>query len=176
MDILVHKAKNGDKEAFMELVKPLEKKLYVIAKAKIDNEEDVKDAIQETLLSSYKNIKNLNDSEKFESWITTILLNNCNKYYKKNKNVIQIPLEDNNSIVDLDDNYSKLEHKLDFFKYVELLDEDEKNIFLLYYNNDMTTKKISDVLGINENTIKTKLRRSRQKVQIYIERWNECGE
>ena len=175
MDILVRKAKNGDKEAFMELVKPLEKKLYVIAKSKLDNEEDIKDIIQETLLSSYKNLNKLNDSEKFESWILIILLNNCNKYYKKKKHVIQIPLEDNNCIVDIEDNYSKLEQNIDFFKYVELLDEDEKDIFILYYSDDMTTKKISDILGMNENSIKTKLRRSRQKVQIYIERWNEYG-
>ena len=175
MDILVRKAKNGDKEAFMELVKPLEKKLYVIAKSKLDNEEDIKDIIQETLLSSYKNLNKLNDSEKFESWILIILLNNCNKYYKKKKHVIQIPLEDNNSIVDMEDNYSKLEQNIDFFKYVELLDEDEKDIFILYYSDDMTTKKISDILGMNENSIKTKLRRIRQKVQIYIERWNEYG-
>lgn len=176
MKALVDRAKKGDKKAFLELIEPLEKKIYIIAKSKIDNAEDVKDVIQETLLLSFKNIKKLKDNTKFDAWIITILLNTCKKYYKSRKNIIHVPIEENSEVIDHQDDYEQLNSNIDFFKYLNLLSDDtDKEIFILFYSNDYTTRQISEILNINENTVKTKLKRSRDKVQKYIERGNNYG-
>lgn len=176
MKALVDRAKKGDKKAFLELIEPLEKKIYIIAKSKINNLEDVKDVIQETLLLSFKNIKKLKDNTKFDAWIITILLNTCKKYYKSRKNIIHVPIEENSEVIDHQDDYEQLNSNIDFFKYLNLLSDDtDKEIFILFYSNDYTTRQISEILNINENTVKTKLKRSRDKVQKYIERGNNYG-
>ena len=175
MSKLEKKLINGDKETFIQLIRPLEKKLYVIAKSKIDSEEDVKDVIQETLLSGYKNINKLNTIENFEAWIIMILLNNCNKYYKSKKHITLVSLHENEEVADLDNEYSKIDKSIEFYEYLNQLDDEEKTLFILYYSEEMTTKKIADVTNQNENTIKTKLRRCRQKIQKYVERWDEHG-
>lgn len=176
MKALVDRAKKGDKKAFLELIEPLEKKIYIIAKSKINNLEDVKDVIQETLLLSFKNIKKLKDNTKFDAWIITILLNTCKKYYKSRKNIIHVPIEENSEVIDHQDDYEQLNNNIDFFKYLNLLSDDtDKEIFILFYSNDYTTRQISEILNINENTVKTKLKRSRDKVQKYIERGNNYG-
>ena len=176
MKALVDRAKKGDKKAFLELIEPLEKKIYIIAKSKINNVEDVKDVIQETLLLSFKNIKKLKDNTKFDAWIITILLNTCKKYYKSRKNIIHVPIEENSEVIDHQDDYEQLNSNIDFFKYLNLLSDDtDKEIFILFYSNDYTTRQISEILNINENTVKTKLKRSRNKVQKYIERGNNYG-
>ena len=175
MSKLEKKLINGDKETFIQLVRPLEKKLYLIAKSKIDIEEDVKDVIQETLLSGYKNINKLNSIDNFDAWIIMILLNNCNKYYKSKKHITLVSLNENEEVVDLDNGYSKIDNSIEFYEYLNQLDDEEKTLFILYYSEEMTTKKIADVTNQNENTIKTKLRRCRQKIQKYVERWDEHG-
>ena len=175
MSKLEKKLINGDKETFIQLIRPLEKKLYVIAKSKIDSEEDVKDVIQETLLSGYKNINKLNTIENFEAWIIMILLNNCNKYYKSKKHITLVSLHENEEVADLDNEYSKIDKSIEFYEYLNQLDDEEKTLFILYYSEEMTTKKIADVTNQNENTIKTKLGRCRQKIQKYVERWDEHG-
>ena len=176
MKALVDRAKKGDKKAFLELIEPLEKKIYIIAKSKINNVEDVKDVIQETLLLSFKNIKKLKDNTKFDAWIITILLNTCKKYYKSRKNIIHVPIEENSEVIDHQDDYEQLNSNIDFFKYLNLLSDDtDKEIFILIYSNDYTTRQISEILNINENTVKTILKRSRDKVQKYIERGNNYG-
>ena len=175
MSKLEKKLINGDKETFIQLVRPLEKKLYLIAKSKIDIEEDVKDVIQETLLSGYKNINKLNSIDNFDAWIIMILLNNCNKYYKSKKHITLVSLNENEEVVDLDNGYSKIDNSIEFYEYLNQLDDEEKTLFILYYSEDMTTKKISEITNQNENPIKTKLRRCRQKIQKYVERWDEHG-
>lgn len=171
MNKLIKKAIKGDKKAFIEIIKPLEKKLYVIAKSRLENEEDIKDAIQETIYIGYKNIQQLRDEEKFEGWITAILINNCNKFYNQYDNNYHIPFDDSQLNKGDDSQYLKVDSKIDFFLLLELLDNIEKEIFILFYVEEYTINKISDILNINENTIKTKLRRARQKIQSNIERW-----
>ena len=84
MDLLIKKAIGGDKEAFSKLINEYERKLYIIARSRISNEEDVKDIIQDTIMNAYINLKTLKNIDKFNSWITTILINKCNKFYIKN--------------------------------------------------------------------------------------------
>ena len=171
MDTMLDKCIKGDKDAFVKVISSMERKLYIIAKSKINNEEDVKDIIQETIYSCFKNIKKLKDKNKFESWVVAILINNCNLFYKNKKNIIKVPY-DEQYICDLqsDDNFQNLNDNIDFFYLLNLLDNDEKTIFCLFYVNDYTTSKISEILKINENTIKSKLKRSIEKIKKFLER------
>ena len=86
MEKLLKMALKGNKDSFIQLIKLIEKKLYFIAKSRLENEEDIKDVIQETICQTYKNLKNLKNISKFDTWIVTILINNCNQLYRKNKN------------------------------------------------------------------------------------------
>ena len=45
----------------------------------------------------------------------------------------------------------------------------------MFYVQEYTINKISNEINMNENTIKTKLRRARQKIQDYVERWEKYG-
>ena len=85
MKELVERAKNYDEQAFDELILSMEKEMYLIAKSRLRNEEDIADAIQETILSCYKNIHKLKHNELFSAWTIRILINKCNDIYKKRK-------------------------------------------------------------------------------------------
>lgn len=79
---LVKKAKKGDKEAFVQLFKIYENVLYNTARRFLNNQEDIADCLQDTALTAYKNIENLQKPEYFNSWIYRILINNCKKSLK----------------------------------------------------------------------------------------------
>lgn len=57
MEELIVRAQDGDEEAFTELILNISDDLYKIAKTRIKNEEDISDAIQETMIETYKSIK-----------------------------------------------------------------------------------------------------------------------
>ena len=59
MEELVNKARKGDKKAFTMLILEIKNELYKIAKTRITNEADIDDAIQETMIETYKSIKKL---------------------------------------------------------------------------------------------------------------------
>ena len=81
----VQLAKEGDKVAFSELIEEKKFKLYKTAKAILKDEDDVCDAIQDCLISVYKNINSLQNNEYFDTWMTRILINKCYDIINKNK-------------------------------------------------------------------------------------------
>ncbi len=171
MEELIEKAKKGDKEALTSLVLKNEKKLYKIARARLRNEADIEDAVQETMLILYTKLPKLKDNTKFNLWLYKILINQCNEKYRKNRMML-VSL----SAVENRKEYShemKREDKLDYEKILEMFSSEDRIIFLLYYSNGYTSKQIAEILNKNENTIKTKLRRMRQKVKENLERGKE---
>ena len=164
----VERAKNGDSEAFNYLIEENKLKLYKTAKAILKNEDDVCDAIQETLLSAYTNIGKLNENKFFSTWMVRILVNKCYDIIKKNqKNINNYDIDDY-----IDDNNLKSYDTYKSDSIVEYaineIDEDLKTITVLYYYDDFSVKEIADMLNIPEGTVKSRLSRAREKLYIIL--------
>lgn len=170
MEELVEKAKNNDKEAFSKLIMQIKKELYLIAKTKLKNDDDIGDAIQETIYKSYKNIRKLRDNSLFKAWIIKILMNECNNIYKK-RSKYNISYEDNEMEKYIIDNEKP--DNMGFEMLIKDLDSEEKLILTLYYCSKYTVQEISKIAKINENTIKSKMVRARNKIKKKIEKEGE---
>lgn len=151
MEDIIKKAKNGDKEAFSDLILSIKTDLYKIANAKLNNEEDVKDAVQTTILKAYTNIGELKEIKYFKTWITKILINQCNTIYRNNEKSMKLT-EKNTREIQKEEISDEIE--IDFGDIIRELDEKEKIIFKLYYKENLTIKEISKKLQIKERNDK----------------------
>lgn len=161
MEELIKKAQNGDKDAFTSIILDMNDELYKIARTRLNNENDIFDAIQETMISSYKSIKKLKDPKCFKSWLIKILINKCNDIYKKKK-IISI---EQNNLQDYLQDETELDNNLNFLSIIKHLNYNERIAILLYYQNQFTTKEIANILHTNENTIKTRIARAKNKIK-----------
>lgn len=165
MTDFVKEAMNGNKDAFTKLIENLKLDLYKIAKVRLKNEDDVLDAIQETIIVCYKSIKTLNKPENFKKWTIKILINKCNDIYKeKRENLVSYEELPEVSCIYEDKEFSNIEIE-DILKY---LSEDEKMIITLYYLEDYKSKEIAWLLDMNENTVKTKIKRAKSKLKLKL--------
>lgn len=167
MEELVEKAKKNDEQAFNELILLVQKEIYLIAKAKLKNEDDMADAIQETILSCYRNLKKLRNSSFFKTWLIKILINECNKIYKKRKkyNISYEDKEVENYLVVEDNSFDNISFDI----LIRNLKDDEQLILTLYYYANYSTKEISKILKINESTIRSKIFRAKEKLKKQYE-------
>ena len=164
MKELVEKAVSGDERSFTELILNYQQDLYKIALTRLNTEYDIEEAIQETMISAFKNIKNLKDVDKFKKWIIKILINKCNEIYRK-RIIRLVPLDEIDKYAIFESNNSEMESKLNFYSIIKALDKKERTIVVLYYSEKYTTKEIAEILNKNENTIKTLLRRAKIKLK-----------
>lgn len=157
MKKLILKAKNGDRNAFTTLILNIEDELYKIARTRLNNEDDILDVIQDTIISAYKSIKKLRKPELFKKWIIKILINKCNDQYRK-KQFIEL---NENIVGEIEIDSSKI----DFDCLMKILNYDERIAMTLFYLEGYTTKEIGKLLKTNENTIKTRIKRAKEKIK-----------
>ena len=84
------KARNGDNEAFLELINENKLNIYRVARGILSNEHDIEDAIQNTVIKAYEKINTLKKNEFFRTWLIRILINECNEIIRKNKRMPSI--------------------------------------------------------------------------------------
>ena len=161
MQELVEKAKNNDSEAFTHLILNIERDLYCIAKSRIDNDNDIDDIMQETMIIAYLNIKKLKNNNFFKTWIIRILINNCNKFHKRKK----YKSLDDNEVINKMGSFEIDSSNIEFKSFISFLNEDERTILTLYYYLGYTTKEIAEILHKREGTICSKISRAKIKIK-----------
>ena len=164
---LIKKSKDGDKQAFNKLITYFEQDLYKIARLRVD-EEDIYDAIQETVISIYQSLSKLSKISSFKSWMIKILINKCNDIYRKKHYIKNISYDINEC-----DNYlcNTIQHdsNLEFNDLMNRLKYDERIIIFLYYVEGYKTREISKLLKIKHSTVRSKLSRAKRKLKDILE-------
>lgn len=162
---LVQKAKKGDRDSFVKLIMENKLLLFKIAKGYLSNDEDIADAIQDTILEVFQHLPELKENRYFKTWMIRILINKCKDIQKKNRKYVT--LERGNTITERGekDLYS-FEVQDRFHELLQCLDEPQRTIFTLFYGEELTIKEISLIIGMSENTIKSKLFRGRKKIRV----------
>ena len=176
---IIKKLVKVNKEYFNILVDNVKKRLYVISFSRLGNKADAEDAVQETLFEVYKNISKLKEYDKFNSWITKILINKCNTLFNKSKNDISIDSNDLDLYYynpnNITNNIDLIDDKLDFFSLLKFLEIEDRTLLAMFYSDEYSSKEISSILNINESTIRSKIKRAREKLKNILERGEQCG-
>lgn len=172
MDDLLEEALKGDKNAFSLIFLQLQNDLYRIALSKTGNKEDSLDAIQETMYYTYKNLHQLKSKYSLKYWIIKVLINECYKIYNKKNKINIIPIENSEKYEGREYNEKDIDSNIKFKELLICLNNKEKIIMILYYENLYTTKEISKIMKIKENTIKSIIKRSKNKIKKNLEENN----
>ena len=158
MEYLVKLAMQHDENAFMELLHSQMQMLYKIARSKLSNDEDVADAIQDTILSCWEKIPHLKEPRFFKTWMTRILLNKCNDILRDKYKILQV--DELPEIPAQDLGFSNL----DLNELMEQLGPKNRTVFVLYYIAGFSTPEIAQMLEMSESGVRSRLARAREKL------------
>ncbi|WP_291653030.1 sigma-70 family RNA polymerase sigma factor [Clostridium sp.] len=150
---------NCEEDTFISLIEPNATAYYRIAKGILSSEEDVKDAIQNTLIIIYNKLYTLKNISLFKTWSIRILINECNKIYNSNKKVVNLENVENilSHIIDSD-------NKIDLYNAISILSKELRIPTILFYFDDLSYKEISKILSIPEGTVKSRVFRAKEKL------------
>lgn len=157
MDTWIKRAKQGDPDAFTELMQSQMQNMYKAARSILSNEEDVADAISETILTCWEKMGQLREDRYFRTWMTRILINKCKDMIRK-RNIL-FPTDETPEIEYHDSSFENMEWK----EALEKLEEKYRTVIILYYVEGFKTSEIAQILDIPENTVRTRLARARKK-------------
>jgi len=93
-EIIVERALSGDAEAFGEIVRRWERRIFALTYGILGREEDARDATQETFLAAFRNLRGFRGEAKVSSWLHRIAVNQCLTRQRRAKVRKESALED----------------------------------------------------------------------------------
>ena len=186
---LVERAMNGDGNSFAGLYQDTYTQMKYYALKLVKNESDAEDIVQEAYLKAWKNRESLKDYSKFESWLTRIVSNTAINFLVKNKPSLFTDISDDSvsdysfeeSIEDVstatrpDMAYSKKELSEMVEMLLDCLSDEQRICVVMRFQNDMPIKEIAEQLGVNENTVKSRLRYANKNMNVKAEEMKKKG-
>lgn len=175
---LTKKLKNKDNDAYFELVKLYEKKLYYFCLKILKNSFDATDAVQMTFIKISSSINSFEKRGNFSSWIYKIALNNCNDILRQKKRR-QWVLFDNIADIKADFFPKKTpeEHLLSselgkiMYSEIKKLPKNQKSLIILRDIHGFSYNEIERILSMKEGTVKSGLNRARKKLRENLEQY-----
>lgn len=174
MKHLVKRAQKHDDQAFLELMELVKADMYKTARSCLYSQEDMADAIQETIITCYEKIGGLKEPRYFKTWLIRILINKCNDILRLKSR--EYPTE---TMPEQEDTCMALRN-YEFEELMSQIDDKYRVILLLYYSEGFKIREISEILELEENTVKTRLVRGRRQfekvygLEVMIERRQEA--
>ena len=139
----------------------------------VKDAEIAKDLVQNTFIKCYKNLESFRFDAQIKTWLYRITINECKDYLKSwHYKMVQIKSfmnETTKSVIPsaektVIEKYNNEEIKDTIFSLPKVYRE----VVYLYYYDSLTSEEIASVLGISVNTVKTRLRRAKQRLGSLI--------
>ncbi|MBN2694628.1 sigma-70 family RNA polymerase sigma factor [bacterium] len=182
--VLVKDLKNYKEEAFNYFVKKYQNLVLSYVYSIIQNQDEAWNISQEVFISIFRNIKNFQESSSIKTWMLRIARNdtiNRIRYLKVRKQNSHQSIEqkkEDNGNYDLPSNESplfKLSKKDDqkrLNEALQILDEEERELIVLHFINEIPYEEISQITSMQIGTIKSKIHRSKKRLK---DRFIELG-
>ena len=154
---LIKKIKNGEINNFVFIVRKYHSKLYQFFSQRLLEREAIDDLIQETLIKFYKNINRFNEEKSIAPYLLAMAQNELKMYWRKNR---EKTLSLSENIEDESENFLMGKDE----SLLLSLDKRERKI-INFIKQGYRYNEIGKRLKINENTIKTIMRRLRLKIK-----------
>ena len=173
---LVRRAQGEDKEAFEELIRRHQHRVFAVASGILRKREDVEDIAQQVFVKAYFSLKRFDQRAAFSTWLYKITVNECWDLLRKKKvrplvyesdlseeqaRQVMTSAEKVNPGPDISE---KLEARENVERLLEGLDERDRLMLILKEVEGYSIEEIAEVLNLNGNTVKVRLFRARRKV------------
>lgn len=174
--LLVRRVQTGDEMAFREIVERYQAKIYSIIYGILRNHNDAEDIAQQVFAKVYFSIRNFDYRSSLLTWIYKITVNECYDYLRKKKvrklvyesdfsEEDALRMENSDAAIEpagpIDE---RLANRDLVTKLLAKIPEEDRSLLMLKEVEGHSVEELAQMTGMNENTIKVKLFRARQKL------------
>ncbi len=177
---LVEKAVGNSPEAFGEIVKRWERKIFALCFGMLNREDEAKDAAQETFIAAFRNLKNFRGDAKVSSWLHRIAINQCLTTKRRAKSRSESFIDDGENQNEkffvaptklLPSRTTEQNERLQFVRQaVKSLPVDLRQIVLMKEFEEMTFQEIADTLDLPLSTVKSRLYTALKQLRMKLEK------
>lgn len=160
---IVKKIQSSDQELYAVIIERYQNKLLRYANSLIKDEDKAVDAVQESFIKAFVNLRSFDEGKKFSSWIYRIVHNEIINSVKKHQKEILLPENfDQASEEDIQKEFEQKETSEVVEKCLKEMPIIYSEPLALYYIDDKSYEEISDILRLPMGTVATRISRAKK--------------
>lgn len=178
---IVERALTGDADAFGELVRRWERRIFALTYGMLGREEDARDATQETFIAAFRNLRGFRGEAKVSSWLHRIAVNQCITRQRRAKVRSETALED-----EVEKNAGSFAAPLGFSpartvesrqvtqavrRAVNSLPVELRQVIVMKEFEGLTFKEIADALDLPLSTVKSRLYTALKQLHMRLQKF-----
>lgn len=179
--VLVNAARAGDMQAYDDLVRRYQERIYATVYHMTSNHEDANDLAQETFIKAYSALKSFKGDSSFYTWVYRIAVNKTINFLKQRKNKVSLSLNDLDFNIENDPELvafvsdktprrdialAELQEKLN--KALQKLSDVHRMVVTLHDVQGLSHEEIANIMDCNVGTVRSRLFYARQQLQAYL--------
>ncbi len=145
--------------SFEQVVQKYKNTVGSVCVMRLNSRSDADDCFQNTFIRLFKKSPRFESEEHLKAWLIHVAINECKRFQRKNRPYISIE-NSNDAIV------SFPQEKCDMSWALFELDTKYRDVIYLYYCENYKVNEIALILNKSPNTVKTLLKRGREKLKI----------
>lgn len=158
---------NGDKQAYTDIVRRYQNKLYGLFRKMGSSEADAQDLTQETLLKAYRKLASHNPMQSFAGWLYTIAIHlQKDRGGRRNPDSVQ---EDRYERETPESKWLQKELRSELDRLLEALPEHYRLVLILRYTNQLSHKEIADMTGMSVRQVTNAIFRAKASLRKIVE-------
>jgi RNA polymerase sigma-70 factor (ECF subfamily) len=159
---LVARAQHGDREAFSVLARGASGRLYATARLILRQPELAEDALQDTLIAAWRDIRGLRDPDRLDAWLHRLLVRACHRQLsrERRRRLTELELDPGAPVPALVDGSRALADRDELERAFRRLTAEQRTILALVYFADLPLTDVAAAVGIPLGTVKSRLHRS----------------
>ena len=180
-EVIVERALTGDAEAFGELVRRWERRIFALTYGMLGREEDARDATQETFLAAFRNLRGFRGEAKVSSWLHRIAVNQCISRQRRAKVRSESALDDEQDYDDgsfatpLSESPVRVvegrQETLAVRRAINSLPLELRQIVVMKEFEELTFREIADALDLPLSTVKSRLYTALKQLQMRLQKF-----
>jgi RNA polymerase sigma-70 factor (ECF subfamily) len=177
----IEQAKAGDADAFAEIINCYQRKVVAIAWRMLGNQEDARDAAQETFLKAFRYLKSYQQDKDFSGWLYQITVNACRDLARKRGATGQFTSFEAEQELgsfaalasrdDLEAAAIAAQERALVVEAIKSLTRKEREAIILRDLEGMPTEEVARILGSSQTTVRSQISSARQKIRQFHERY-----
>ena len=166
---LVDLARRGDEEAFADLARAVGDRLMAIAFRILRDTDRAEDAVQQALVTAWRDLPSLRDDDRFDAWMRRILVRACYAESKRHRrfaaNVRLLPIDPPAH----GDDFASVRDRDQIERGFRRLSPEHRAIFVLHHYLGLSLAEVADELDIPMGTVKSRLHYAKTTLRAAIE-------
>lgn len=170
---LVRAALSHDREAFGELCSRFEKSVFLTVHRLLGNEADAMDAVQNTLMRSYRSLRTYDVSRPFRNWLLAIAVNEARSLLRKRQRRRLVSLDQApESIQPVSTGSGRGVDQVaeaELREVMEKLPFDERAAFVFRYVEGRRLGEVAELMNVSERTVQRLCKGARDRLRRFLE-------